>query len=343
MPIHPFEPPRGRLERVTIESEAVKGNLLGDPSIREVLVYVPDGYDDGADDYLLFVDLVGYTGSGVAHAGWKPFAESLPQRLDRLVATGKMGPVVLALPDCFTSLGGNQYIDSLAMGDWATFLVTEMLPAIEARFRVRKGREHRAIFGKSSGGYGAIVHGLRYAEYWGAVACHSGDMGFDRLFGGDFPKVLDALARRGGIQGFLDHFAEGNKVSRDDFHVLMILAMGATYDPDPGAPKGIRLPVDARTCVRDPTRWAAWLAHDPVTLIETPAYQENLRRLRGLFIDCGWRDQYAIHYGTRQFVDRLAALGIRHHHEEFDDNHSSIDYRMDASLPFLYRALTAEP
>ena len=36
---------------------------------------------------------------------------------------------------------------------------------------------------------------------------------------------------------------------------------------------------------------------------------------------------------------RLARAGIRHTYEEFDDNHSDIDYRMDVSLPFLYRAL----
>jgi hypothetical protein len=57
-------------------------------------------------------------------------------------------------------------------------------------------------------------------------------------------------------------------------------------------------------------------------------------------IDCGWRDQYHIHYGSRILSQRLAEAGIRHRYEEFDDDHSDIDYRMDVSLPFLYRALT---
>jgi hypothetical protein len=68
-------------------------------------------------------------------------------------------------------------------------------------------------------------------------------------------------------------------------------------------------------------------------------YARNLRTLRGIYIDCGWRDQYRIHYGTRQLSRRLAAVGIRHRYEEFDDDHSDVDYRMDVSLPFLYRAL----
>ena len=47
----------------------------------------------------------------------------------------------------------------------------------------------------------------------------------------------------------------------------------------------------------------------------------------------------SLHYGARLLSKRLAQHGIAHRYEEFDDNHSSIDYRMDTSLPFLYRAL----
>jgi hypothetical protein len=68
-------------------------------------------------------------------------------------------------------------------------------------------------------------------------------------------------------------------------------------------------------------------------------YARNLRRLQGVYIDCGWRDQYHIHYGSRQLSRLLAAAGIEHRYEEFDDDHSDVDYRMDTSLPYLYRAL----
>ena len=42
---------------------------------------------------------------------------------------------------------------------------------------------------------------------------------------------------------------------------------------------------------------------------------------------------------SRTLSKRLAEAGIRHRYEEFDDEHSDIDYRMDVSLPFLYKAL----
>lgn len=340
MPQHPFSSVKGEFRTISIESKALEGNLLGDPTTREVQVYLSPGWEQ--KDLPLFVDMVGFTGSGKAHSNWKPFQESLPQRIDRLIAEGAMGPVALALPDCFTSLGGNQYINSLAMGKWADFLLDEMIPILEEKLPIKKGREWRAVFGKSSGGYGAIIHGMLYSEHWGAVACHSGDMGFDRLFGGDFPKTLMALEKRGGLEGFLKHIEQSKKIKGDDFHTLMILAMAATYDPDSKAPKGIRLPIDMRTCELIPERWQAWLDWDPVVILEREDAQESLRNLKGLFVDCGQQDQYNIHFGTRQFCSRLDELGIEHTYEEFEDDHSSVDYRMDRSLPFLYRSLIQE-
>ncbi len=340
MPRHPFVRPRGRFEEVVVRSEHLRDNLLGDPSDRVVVVYLPEGYDASSERYPLFVDLVGYTGSGLVHAmGWKAFWESVPQRLDRLRASGEMGPVVCAFPDAFTSLGGNQYIDSLAMGRWARFLTEEMLPALEARYRLLPGRRHRALFGKSSGGYGALVHGMRHAEHWGAVACHSGDMAFELVYGRELPLLCDAVQRHGGLPVLLSHLMETPRLSGDDFHVLMLLAMAASYDPDPEAPMGVRLPVDPEYCERIEARWAAWLAHDPLTLIERASCQDALGSLRALFVDCGSRDQYFLHYGARRLRRRLDAHGVPHRYEEFDGTHSGIDDRMDVSLPHLYAAV----
>ncbi|MDF1562873.1 MAG: alpha/beta hydrolase-fold protein [Deltaproteobacteria bacterium] len=339
MPLHPYEAPRGRRLTFTVDSEALKGNLLGDPHRRRVEVYLP-AEAEGARELPLLVDLVGYTGSGPKHLAWSAYAESVPQRVDRLIDEGKLGPVAVAFPDCFTRLGGNQYIDSLALGAWERFLCEEMLEVLEAALPLGRGPEHRALFGKSSGGYGAIVHGMRHADTWGAVACHSGDMAFELCYLGDFPAILDALAREPeGIVGFLRRFEEARKVSGKDFHILMGLAMAATYDPDPQAPFGVRLPVTEDTCELIPARWEQWLRHDPVRMIEEEAVEANLRALKGLYVDCGSRDQYKLHYGARRLKQRLDALGIEHRYETFEDDHSGIDYRMDVSLPFLYERL----
>ena len=336
MPAHNFSLPRGTIEYLEIKSRALTNNVLGDPVNRSVAIYLPEDYSSSDEEYPLLVDIVGFTGSGFGHIAWKAFQETVPQRVDRVKEEGKMGNGIVALPDCFTSLGGNQYIDSAVLGNWAEFLTMEMLSAIQSKYRVKRGRNHRGLFGKSSGGYGAIVHGMLYADSWGAIACHSGDMAFALCYLPEMPGVL-MKSREKGIEAFLDDFKMGKKVG--DFHTMMMLAMAATYDPDPDAPYGIRLPVTPDTCELIEERWQRWLAWDPVELIERADVQTNLKSLNGLYIDCGSRDQYKLVFGARQLVKRLEALDINHRYEEFADNHSSVDYRMDESLPYLYDRL----
>ena len=340
MPRHSYIPASGRIEILEIESKGLANNLLGDPAARRVAVYLPEGYDESSEYYPLMVDLVGYTGSGLAHVGWKAFQENVPQQIDRLVDSGVMGKAIFAFPDCFTSLGGNQYINSASMGDWEDFLCGDMITTLESEFRLKKGRDHRALFGKSSGGYGAIVHGMRRADTWAAVACHSGDMDFELCYRSDFPGLLRTLATgENGIRGFIGRLRENRGISGGDFHHLMMLGMAASYDADPEAPYGIRLPVTEDTCELIPERWQKWLSWDPVRMVDTQSAQNNLKMLKGLFIDCGSRDQYNLVYGARQLSRKLEQLGIDHCYEEFQDNHSGIDYRMDVSLPFLYEAI----
>ena len=131
--------PAGTVHRLMVESQALKGNLLGDPTTRIVDVYVPHGHD--GRDLPLLVDLVGYTAGGPAHTAWKAFGENVPERLDRLIGEGKMAPVVVAFPDCFSRLGGNQYVNSPVLGNWEDFLTTEMLGAASsARARAASAR-----------------------------------------------------------------------------------------------------------------------------------------------------------------------------------------------------------
>ncbi len=341
MPQHNFERPRGRLTEFTVDSDAIKGNLLGDPHVRTVAVYLPEGYDDSDADYPVLVELAGFTGSGLKRIGWQSFGESVPQRVDRLVASGEIGPAIYAFPDGFTSLGGNQYVDTPVMGNWERFIADELIPRIEDRYRVRKGARHRAIYGKSSGGYGALIQGMLHGEHWGAIASHSGDAGFDWVYRGDFPKCLGALAAFDGNPAvFIEALKEQRKIGGGEFHALMTLAMAASYDPDPDSPMGIRLPVDVETCELIPERWNNWLNHDPLVMADREECRNALNNLSVLFLDCGSRDQYHIQYGTRVLSRKLKEHGVEHVHEEFDDDHLGLDYRLDRSLPLLYGAVT---
>jgi len=365
MPIKRPKGPPGRVVVLEHDSKVLRGNRLGDPTRRPVHVWLPAQYDDervATARFPVLYDLVGFTGSGASHTNWKAFGENVPERAARLVHEKKMAPVIIVLPDCFTALGGNQYVNSSAIGNYADYLTREIVPFVDAGFRTLASRAHRGCFGKSSGGYGAIVHGMKYAEHWGAIADHSGDSLFDFVYRHDWPNTLNALAKYarpkrregpievvarskktgeglddGRVAAFLKALWKKKKLAATDGHALMNLCMAATYDPDPAAPNGFRIPFDLETGELIEARWKKWLAHDPVHMVGR--YQKALRSLRGIYIDCGWADQYHIHYGTRTLSKWLAELKIAHVYEEFDDNHSDIDYRMDVSLPFLVKAL----
>ena len=357
--------PAGSLLVLEHTSRILRYNPLGDPHVRKLAVWLPPQYDgSGRRRFPVLYDFVGFTGSGLAHTSWKPFGDNVPERAARLIREGKMGQTIVVFPDCFTALGGNQYVNSGAIGNYADYLTREIIPFVDREFRTLPSREHRGCFGKSSGGYGAIVHAMRYAKYWGAIANHSGDACFDFVYWADWPNTLNELSRHrrpsrragrydarreskrdglekgfddGRIRRFLDHVWSKEKLSSAEGHCIMNLCMAATYDPDPRAPNGFRVPFNLESGEPLPQRWRRWRRNDPIHLVTR--YRRNLRSMRGIYIDCGWRDQYHIHYGTRILAKRLAETGIRHTYEEFDDNHSDIDYRMDVSLPFLYRAL----
>jgi S-formylglutathione hydrolase FrmB len=347
-------------------SRVLRDNALGDPHVRKLAVWLPPRYDGAAGRrFPVLYDLVGFTGSGMAHLNWKPFSENLGERAARLISERKMPPVILVLPDCFTALGGNQYVNSSAIGRYADYLTREIVPFVDREFRTLASRDHRGCFGKSSGGYGAIVHGMKYPETWGALANHSGDAYFDFVYWADWPNTLNELAKhraqtqkpgvydaakRAGARGldrgwddgrvkrFLEAVWQKPKLSHAEGMAIMNVCMAASYDPDPRAPLGFRLPFNLESGELIPENWSRWRKHDPVHLVAKHA--RALKSLRGIYIDCGWRDQFHIHYGTRILSRRLAEHGIRHRYEEFDDDHSDVDYRMDVSLPFLAKALS---
>jgi len=360
--------PGGRVVTLEHTSKVLADNPLGDPHVRTLDVWLPPQYDAAKGRGLgrrfpVVYDLVGFTGTGRSHTSWRGFDENVPERAARLVHERKMGPLIMVFPDCFTSLGGNQYINSPAVGAYADYLTRELVPFVDGELRTRADREHRGCFGKSSGGYGAVIHGMKYSRWWGAIASHSGDAYFDFVYGHDWPGTLDELAKYrrprlaagrrdvaaaaaaagndgvddGRIARFLEHVWQKERLSDSEIHALMILAMAATYDPDPRTPNGFRVPYNLETGGLLPQRWRQWLRHDPVNLVARHA--KSLRTLRGIFIDCGWRDQYRIHYGSRLLSLRLTEHGVPHVYEEFDGSHSAIDYRMERSLPFLARAL----
>jgi enterochelin esterase family protein len=318
-------------------SSALRANPLGDPARRRLPLILPDDLAAGEAVPCLWW-LAGYAGTGQRSLSHDPWEEGLEERLIRLRAEGRIGKMIVALPDAFTKYGGSQYISSSAQGDYERYLGEELPLLVESRYAISR----HGIAGKSSGGYGALIHAMKRPQRFVAAACHSGDLGFRLAYLPDLPVLMAAVAAHGGLEAFVRAFDQAQKKKEARwFGPMSVLAMAAAYSPDPSRPLGVALPFDLEKNDLDLEVFERWRRHDPVELVEDPKVQDSLRSLRLLFIDCGRQDEHHLHFGARALSQKLRAYGVAHEHQEFDDGHRSTSYRLDVSLPKLYQALVA--
>ncbi len=318
-----------RVEIILHESKTLKGNFLNDPHTRRVGVYLPPAYNK-SKHYPSAYLLAGFTGRGTMMLNESAWDENIQQRLDRLIATNVIQPMIVVLPDCFTKYGGSQYINSEGTGRYEDYLIEELVPHIDARYRTIPERARRGVAGKSSGGYGALMLGMRHPEIFGAVACHSGDMHFDLCYRPDFAPMLRSISKYGGVEKFIETFRATHPKKGDFHNILSTIGYAACYSPNVDSAWGFDLPFDLETGEWKEDVWARWRAWDPIELIGE--YESALRAMQLLFLDAGLRDEFNLQFGARTFVARLKRAGIPYRHEEFDDEHFDIAYRYDVSL-----------
>ena len=114
--------------RVVVErfdSKLLKENPLRDPSEREISIYLPPDYEANRK-YPIVYGLVGFGGTGRMIYNVDPFVEDLQAKMDRLIESGKCGPMIIAMVDCFTRLGGSQYVNSSAVGRYEDYVTDEI-------------------------------------------------------------------------------------------------------------------------------------------------------------------------------------------------------------------------
>lgn len=326
----------GRGELCVVDSACLVGNPLGDPHRRELPVYLPPGWDAvGAAFPVVFV-LAGFTGRGHKYLDPHPWFASVAQRFDAAIGAGESRPAILVMPDCFTRLGGSQYVDSAATGPYETHLAEELAPLVERAFPALPGR--RGVVGKSSGGFGALHLAMQRPDLFQAAAALSGDVDFELCFGTEILAAMRGLVPHGlDPQRFLEAFERDHELGGDGHAVINVLAMSACYSPNPESPLGFDLPMELERGERRPEVWARWLAFDPLHTAEERV--QALERLEYLHLECGLLDEYNLQWGLRRFVKRLHALGVGHVHEEHSGGHRGTDERYARVLPRLASVL----
>lgn len=328
---------KGTIQLFQVFAGSLEGNPLNDPSTRTVPVYLPPGYAESPEKrYPVVYFLHGFTGTGLQWLNTSAFTRTVPERLDHLIAEQGVPACIGVFADGWTSLGGSQWINSEGIGRYRDYVARDLVSFVDRTFRTVAKGTARALVGKSSGGYGALVISRFHPELFAHIGVHSADAGFEYCYLHELPQAAGPLLKAGGIENWYRDFINrslATKMKGEDHTVINMLAMAAAYSPKKGEPLGLELPIDLQTGRLRVDVWNRWLVHDPVRF--TPKHLDVYKKLKTIFIDCGTRDEFNLRWGARLLSDEFKAGGVDHVHEEFEDGHMGVNYRFERSLGYL--------
>lgn len=327
---------QGTLETRQIRSESFAASKIGISPVRNVSVYLPPGYRAPGKRFPV-VYFLNY----FFEDHREPFAShGAKALLDKAMAEGVIGDVIVVTADFSTPAGTSWYVDSSVTGNWEDFMVRELVPHIDATYRTLATRDSRGIAGDGPGAYGAIRFGMRHPELFGAV------YGLQPVASG--PGIQPTHSRPN-----FERMARATSLDdlRNDGFSLIFTSIYQAFSPNPNRPPlffdppvrrvGERIVVDSDTMARFQRGFA-------LTAL-LPAYADNLKSLRGFKFDWGRQDTLVDHvYGAQAFSNLLAEYGVPHEAEEhgggFRDRHWGEQGRFYTDLlPFFARTLLFGP
>ena len=306
----------------SLVSEALRGNPLGDPAERPLFVWAPE---DRSRSYPTVYVLHAHMRSARWWFNVEPFARSYPDAIDELAPEA-----VVVLVDGWTSVGGSQWIDSEGIGRYGTYLREEVVAYVDERYPT-DGR--RALQGKSSGGYGALVNAIERPDLFQALAAHAPDALFEVTLRSGFAAAARELRERhdGSLASFWSSF--DGLGSRGDALLVELGAAALAFGDG-------TLPFEPQTGLPVEAVWKRWLAHDPVRLLSRDG--AAAAGLEGIWLDAGRSDEYFLDLGATALRDALLAAGLpseRLHFELVEGAHGGMSHRYPLSLVWLIERL----
>jgi S-formylglutathione hydrolase FrmB len=327
----------GTCTHVRVQSRHLADNPLGDPAERILPVYLPRAAEHDRLPVVYFLPSYAADARGVLAA--KPWEETFFQRVDRLIRTGVIPPIIIVAVDGWTRLGGSQYVDSIQNGRYASYIIDEVFAAVDAQLPTRAMPRARAFVGKSSGGFGALHLAMRHPGSVGAIAAHSADGYFRYAPQPAFVAARRELTDAGSIATFVERFETMQRPSTAAFETILTLAYAAAYSPHSAERYAINLPFDLATGAMNDDVFSRWLAFDPVEEVQVHERREALRALDLCYLDCGNRDEYGLDVAARLVAQTLAKSNIACVHEEFSGGHRGMANRYDRSLQMVATTL----
>jgi enterochelin esterase family protein len=155
----------------------------------EFLVYLPPGYFTSSARYpVLYL----VHGAGDTALGWTT-AGAANLILDSLIAEKKAVPMIVVMP--FNGSNNPTPAPPAAPGTAAapstfeTYMLKELIPYVDAKYRVAPGRQNRAMAGLSAGGAATYNVGLKHLELFSSFGLFSAAGGGGADFATRYPQL----------------------------------------------------------------------------------------------------------------------------------------------------------
>lgn len=317
------ETARGTIERITVHSPSIEGNLQGNSADREVLVYLPPSY--GQDEnrrYPVVYQL----------HGWLPGAEQWAQmiefqeRTDQAIASGSAKEMIIVVPDSQSIFGGAMYSTSITSGDFESFIAVDLVAAIDERYRTIAERRSRGLSGHSMGGYGTLRIAMKYPELYSSFYAMSSCC--LAPFEARGPMMEQAAAVKTPEQG-----------QSAPIFARVQLTQAAAWSPNPQkAPLYFDFPLEDDEV--NELALMKWNANVPLVMIDQ--YIPALRQFDAIAIDIGTED--GLIGANRELSEVLTAYGIEHTYETYAGDHTNrvAERYGEHVLPFFSEVLEFE-
>ena len=312
------------VERVTVRGASLEGNLEGNAVDRDVLVYLPPGYQqDRTRRYPVVYALHGYS---IGAEQWSREIHA-PQTIEGAFAQGA-GEMIVVLPDSKTVHNGSMYSSSVTTGDFERFIARDLVAFVDGRYRTLARRESRGLVGHSMGGYGAARIGMKHAEVFGSLYIMSPCCLSARGVGRDPAELERTLAA-------VKTPADSAGLS---FFPRAQLATAAAWSPNPKNPP-LYLDLPTKDGAPRPDVLARWAANAPLAFVDQ--YIGPLRTYRAIAMDVG--DQDGLKADAERLHDVFDLYGLANTFEIYQGTHTSkvADRFQNHVLPFFSRTLCA--
>ena len=185
-----FSAQAAQVDTIQVFSPSMNKNI-------KTCVIVPDNYKKSKKKFPVVYLLHGYSGN---YATWVKSFKEVSQQVDRY------GFIAIGVDGNYSSWYFDSPIDPTFK--YETYIIDELVPFIDKKYKTIASREGRAISGLSMGGHGALYLSLKHQDVFGAAGSMSGGVDIR-----PFSEKWNIKKRLGAINDFPDNWEKNTVVN----------------------------------------------------------------------------------------------------------------------------------